>query len=87
MIRQASIKRFLSACPPCCGVGGSLAMDLCTLRLTVQTMIVCTDNPRMPWLSVIMAYPPRILLKGPLPDCIRGCEDAEVCLCVCLGLA
>lgn len=43
----------------------------------------CTDNPRMPHLSVIMAYPHRTLLRGPLPGHIRRCEDAGMWGCVC----
>lgn len=42
----------------------------------------CTDNPRMPHLSVIMAYPHRTSLRGPLPAHIRRCEDAGMWECV-----
>lgn len=46
--------------------------------------MIGADNPKRPPLSVIMVYPHRMLLKGPLPGYIRRCEDVGVGMCVCV---
>lgn len=57
---------------------GGPAWDCFTLRLTVKTMMIGVDNPKRPPLSVIMADPHRMFLKGPLPGYICRCEDVGV---------
>lgn len=44
----------------------------------MKTMMIGADNPERPPLSVIMADPHRMLLKGPLPGYRRRCEDVGV---------
>lgn len=68
-------------------VWGSPAADLCTLRLTVQTMVIFTDNPRIPHSFVITAFHTECCWRGHFLDAYAGVKMlVRVCVCVCPGL-
>lgn len=55
-------------------------MEFCILRLTEQTVMLRTDNPRMPHLSVITAYHTDCCRRGHFLDAYVG---VKMLVCAC----